>query len=70
MQKVALLTSGTIFILLALSHVIRWLSPVEILINGYALSFVVSLVSGVTFTLLSIWMFVAAKKIKSPPQKD
>ena len=39
MQKTALITSGIVFGLLAISHAIRWLSPVEILVNGNILSF-------------------------------
>ena len=34
MQKTALITSGTVFALLTISHVIRWLFPVKILVIG------------------------------------
>ena len=64
MQKTALITSGIVFGLLAISHAIRWLSPVEILVNGNVLSFITSLSSGIILALLSIWMFIAAKKAK------
>ena len=64
MQKTALITSGVVFALLAISHAVRWLSPVEILINGNVLPFIISLFSGVILALLSIWMFIAAKKMK------
>ena len=66
MQKIALITSGIVFGLLALSHGIRWLSPVEILVNGQILPFITSLSSGIILALLSIWMFLAARKIKLP----
>jgi len=72
MQKTALITSGFVFGLLAISHLIRWLSPVEILVDGNALSFITSLSSGVILALLSIWMFFAARSKKQPssPNKD
>ena len=69
-QKTALITSGVVFALLAISHVVRWLSPVEILINGNVLPFIVSLSSGIILALLSIWMFLAAKKMKPTPKED
>jgi len=64
MQKTALITSGIVFGLLSISHAIRWLSPVEILVDGNVLSFITSLSSGIILALLSIWMFIAAKKTK------
>ena len=69
MQKTALITSGVVFALLAISHAVRWLSPVEILINGNILPFIVSLFSGIVLVLLSIWMFIAARKMQ-PTQKE
>ena len=70
MQKAALITSGVVFASLAVSHAVRWLSPVEILINGNVLPFIVSLFSGIILILLSIWMFVAAKKMKPTAKED
>ena len=70
MQKTALITSGVVFALLPISHAVRWLSPVEILIGGNVLPFVVSLSSGIILALLSIWMFVAVKKMGSIPEGD
>ena len=70
MQKTALITSGVVFALLAISHAVRWLSPVEILINGNVLPFIVSLFLGIILALLSIWMFIAAKKMKPTPKED
>ena len=70
MQKTALITSGVVFALLAISHAVRWLSPVEILIDGNVLPFVVSLSSGIILALLSIWMFVAVRKMGSIPEGD
>ncbi|SVD33559.1 uncharacterized protein METZ01_LOCUS386413, partial [marine metagenome] len=47
MQKTALITSGVVFGLLAISHAIRWLFPVEILVDGNILPFITSLSSGI-----------------------
>ena len=69
MQKISLITSGVVFALLAVSHLIRWLSPVEILINGDSISFVVSFSSGLILALLSIWMFIAVRKMEPNPKK-
>ena len=66
MQKIALITSGVVFGLLALSHAIRWLSPVEILVNGQILPFITSLSSGIILSLLLILMFLEARKTKFP----
>jgi hypothetical protein len=65
MQKTALITSGIVFALLTISHVIRWLSPVKILVDGNVLPFITSLSSGIILASLLIWMFVATIKIKS-----
>jgi len=70
MQKTALITSGIVFGLLAVSLAIRWLSPVEILVDGNVLPFITSLSSGVILALLSIWMFIVAKKTKSTPNEN
>ena len=61
MQKTALITSGVVFGLLAMSHAMRWLFPVEILVDGSVLPFITSLSSGIILALLSIWMFVATR---------
>ena len=69
MQKTALITSGAVFGLLAISHAIRWLFPVEILVGGNVLPFITSLSSGIILALLSIWMFIAARNKKTTPIK-
>jgi len=62
MQKVALVTAGIIFTLVAISHFIRWLYAVEVLVGGKTLPVVASIFACVFLALLAIWMFVAAKK--------
>jgi hypothetical protein len=66
MQKTALITSGVVFALLTISHAIRWLSPVEVLVDGTALPLIISLSSGVILATLSVWMFIAANKKNTP----
>jgi hypothetical protein len=70
MQKTALTTSGIVFGLLAVSHLIRWLFPVEILIDGDILPFITSLSSGIILALLSMWMFFVARKTKPISSKN
>ena len=70
MQKTALITFGIVFSFLTISYAIRWLSPVEILVDGKVLPFVTSLSSGIILALLSIWIFLAVKKIKSTSIKN
>ena len=69
MQKISLITSGVVFALLAISHLIRWLYPVEILINGDSVAYIVSLFSGAILALLSIWMFIAVRKMEPNSKK-
>ena len=64
MQKTALVTAGIIFILLAISHFIRWLYAIEVLVDGKTLPVVASIFACVFLALLAIWMFIAAKKMK------
>ena len=64
MQKTALVTAGIIFTLLAISHFIRWLYAVEVLVDGKTLPVVASIFACVFLALLAIWMFIAAKKMK------
>ena len=68
--RTALITSGIVFALLAISHVVRWLSPVEILIDGKVLPLIFSIFSGIILILLSIWMFFVAKKVKITSKDD
>ena len=65
MQKTAFITFGIVFFLLSISYAIRWLSPVKILVDGNVLPFITSLSSGIILASLSIWIYIAAKKIKS-----
>ena len=70
MQKTALVTAGIIFTLLAISHFIRWLYAVEVLVDGKTLPVVAYIFACVFLALLAIWMFIAAKKMKPTPNED
>ena len=63
MLKTALVTVGIIFTLLAISHFIRWLYAVEVLVDGKTLP-VVAYIFAFFLALLAIRMFFAAKKMK------
>ena len=64
MLKTALVTAGIIFTLLAISHFIRWLYAVEVLVDGKTLPVVAYIFACVFLALLAIWMCIAAKKMK------
>ena len=64
MLKTALVTAGIIFTLLAISHFIRWLYAVEVLVDGKTLPVVAYIFACVFLALLAIWMFIAEKKMK------
>jgi hypothetical protein len=70
MQKTALITFGIVFSFLLISYAIRWLFSVKILVDGNALPFITSLSSGIILASLSIWIYIAAKKIKSNAIKN
>ena len=70
MPKPDLITFGIVFLLLSITYAIRWLSPVKILVDGNVLSFITSLSSGIILASLSIWIYIAAKKIKSNAIKN
>jgi hypothetical protein len=70
MQKTALITFGIIFSFLTISYAIRWLFPVKILVDGNVLHFITSLSSIIILASLSIWICIAAKKIKSTSIKN
>ena len=62
MLKTALVTAGIIFTLLAISHFIRWLYAVEVLVDGKTLPVVAYIFACVFLALLAIWMFIAVNK--------
>ena len=64
MLKTALVTAGIIFTLLAISHFIRWLYAVEVLVDRKTLPVVAYIFACVFLALLATWMFIAVKKMK------
>ena len=67
MQKTALVTAGIIFTLLAISHFIRWLYAVEVLVDGKTLPVVAYIFACVFLTLLATGCLLipSAKKMKA-----
>ena len=63
MQKTALVTAGTIFALLAISHFIRWLYAVEVLVDGEILPVVISLFSCIFFSFAGYLDVYRSKEI-------
>ncbi|MDA1097692.1 MAG: hypothetical protein O2967_01810 [Proteobacteria bacterium] len=62
MQKAALYTSGIIFAVGAVGHVIRLAKSIEIVIGGVTLPVWVSFPGVFVATLLAVWMVVAARR--------
>ena len=62
MQKTAFVTAGIIFTLLAISHFIRWLYAVEVLVDGKILPVVAYIFACVFLALLAKGSFVSGFK--------
>ena len=63
MQKMALVAAGVIFSLVAISHFIRALYAVEVLMVGKIIPIVVSPFLCIFAVLMATWMFIAAKQL-------
>lgn len=61
MQKTALKTSGFIFLLVALLHLLRLIFKLKVMIGGFAVPFWVSVLGLVIPMALAAWMFKASK---------
>lgn len=60
-KNIPLIVSGFIFAIVALLHLIRYFLNIELIAQGYPIPMVASLIGFIIATLLSIWMFLAAK---------
>ena len=63
MQKMALVAAGVIFSLVAISHFIRALYAVEVLMVGKIVPIVVSPFLCIFAVLTATWMFIAVKQL-------
>ena len=61
MNHIALRTAGTIFILIAAMHILRYFLKVEVLVAGHTVPLSFSFVGSIFALVLSIWMFKSAK---------
>jgi hypothetical protein len=61
MQKTALKVAGTIFSIIAVLQLLRFVLKVEVIAAGHAIPLWVSLVAFLVMSLLALWMFRASK---------
>lgn len=60
-QKIALIVSGLIFLIIAIAHAGRLIWHVAITVSGETLPMNVSVIGMIVALLLSLWMFTACK---------
>ncbi len=61
MEKIALLTAGIVFLAVAIMHLLRAISRVEVKIGNYILPIWLSILGFILPFLLSLWMFSLVK---------
>ncbi len=62
MKNVALYTAGAIFGVVSLAHLVRYFRADEVLIGGYSIPVLWSLILGVVILGLAAWMIAAARQ--------
>ena len=62
MQKAALYTSGAVFAVVAVAHVVRLITGFEIVVDGVIVPVWVSFLGALIAALLAVWMMVAARR--------
>jgi hypothetical protein len=62
MQKAALYTSGAVFAVVAIAHVVRLITGFEIVVDGVIVPVWVSFLGALIAALLAVWMMVAARR--------
>lgn len=62
MKDTALRVAGGIFLIVAAMHLLRLLFKAQIMISGFHIRLLFSLIAFVVSLLLGIWMLVAANK--------
>lgn len=62
MKNTALYTAGTVFGLVSLAHLVRYFRADEVLIGGFSIPAVWSLILGVIILALAGWMVAAARE--------
>ncbi len=61
MQKIALRTAGTIFLLVAIAHLVRLILGPQIMVGNFVMPLWPSVIAFVVMLALAIWMFKSAK---------
>ena len=62
MQKAALYTSGAVFAVVAVAHVVRLITGFEIVVGGVIVPVWVSFLGVLIAALLAVWVVVAARR--------
>ncbi len=62
MQKAALYTSGAVFAVVAVAHMVRLITGFEIVVNGVIVPVWVSFLGALIAALLAVWMIVAVRR--------
>ena len=57
MQKTALKVASAIFLAIAIAHLLRILSVIQVTINGFVLPLQFSIIAALVTLTLSVWMF-------------
>ena len=62
MRKAALCTSGAVFAVVAVAHVVRLITGFEIVVGGMTVPAWVSFLGALIAALLAVWMVAAARR--------
>ena len=60
-NDLALRAAGTVFLLVALMHLLRFIFKVEVIVAGFTVPLWFSLVGLIVALMLSMWLFRSAK---------
>ncbi len=60
-EKMALKTAGTLFLLIAMVHLLRVILSWDVIIGGFIVPLWFSVVAALITLALSVWMFKAAR---------
>lgn len=61
-MKMALVVAGTIFLLVALMHLLRLVYAWEVTIGGHSIPMIASVIGFIVAIVVTFWMFIAASK--------
>lgn len=61
MENIALLTASSIFLLVAVLHLVRYFLKIEVRVGSFAIPLWMSLLGFILALFLSTWMFILVK---------